>query len=139
MEIYEGLNGLKSAFNSILSQSSKGDYIVFGLSDSDTGLGDKFLKGWDEKRIKKRIKKRVILVRRSSGWKDYYRNRPYTDTRVIDTDPASGFNMTVNVHGKRTMLILWSKYPISIIFDSADISENFRNYFELLWKKSRKA
>ena len=45
--------------------------------------------------------------------------------------------MTINVYGKKSALVLWSKHPITIILDNAEISKNLKLYFELLWSASK--
>ena len=46
-------------------------------------------------------------------------------------------DFTINVYGNKTVLVIWGRYPAYILIDRKEVSENFRNYFNFLWKLSK--
>lgn len=137
VSIFEGRKAAITIFNDILYTLKKNEeHLVIGISENDSGLGD-FVKRWEDKRVRNGIRKRVLIAGDAKIWLDYYRKQKFTDTRVLPN--LFKVNLTINIYGPKTVLVLWGKYPIYVMVESIDIANNFRRYFELLWSSSKKA
>lgn len=132
--IFEGPNSARTVFNDILDTLKKGEeHLVIGVSESDSGMGE-FIKKWDEKRVKKGIVKRVIVTEKESNWLSYYKKQPLT--KVKSMQEIFNMRFTINVYGNKTALVIWGRYPTYILIERKEVAENFRNYFNFLWRLS---
>jgi len=133
--IFEGPKAARTIFNDVLNTLKKGEeHLVIGISESDSGLGE-FIKKWDEKRVKKGIKKRIIITEKEDRWLDYYKKQPLTKVKSIPGLLNARF--TINVYGDKAALVIWGRYPTYILIDKKEVAENFRDYFNFLWRLSR--
>jgi sugar-specific transcriptional regulator TrmB len=133
--IFEGPKAARTVFNDILDTLKKGDeHLVIGVSESDSGMGE-FIKKWDEKRVERGILKRVIVTEKESNWLEYYKKQPLAKVKAL----KDVFNMrfTINVYGNKTALVIWGRYPTYILIERKEVAENFRNYFNFLWRSGR--
>ena len=58
----------------------------------------------------------------------------YTQVKFIErhfTNPT-----IINIYGDVTILALWLKKPIAFYIKSKEVSDSFKNNFELLWNKT---
>ncbi|MCL4376181.1 hypothetical protein M1558_01670 [Candidatus Parvarchaeota archaeon] len=132
--IFEGPNSARTVFNDILDTLKKGEeHLVIGVSESDSGMGE-FIKKWDEKRVKRGIVKRVIVTEKESNWLSYYKKQPLT--KVKSMQEIFNMRFTINVYGNKTALVIWGRYPTYILIERKEVAENFRNYFNFLWRLS---
>ena len=42
--------------------------------------------------------------------------------------------MAINIYGDKTAIILWAKVPVAIVIKHPEITQGYKNYFELLWE-----
>ena len=130
--IFEGPKAARTVFNDILNTLKKGEeHLVIGVSESDSGMGE-FIKKWDKKRVKKGIRKRIIITEKEGSWLNYYKKQPLT--KVKSMQEIFNMRFTINVYGNKTALVIWGRYPTYILIDRKEVAENFRNYFNFLWK-----
>jgi len=134
--IYEGFEGLKSAFNLILDNLAKDEeYLVFMLGES---LSDKkvitFFQNYHKKRIERGIKVRLIS---NIQFKDTInKNHKYSGMQIrftnqtlpIGTFIFKGYHMTV-VYGEK---------PTAFAIKSKKNYEYYKAFFESLWKIAKK-
>ena len=133
--IFEGPKAARTIFNDILNTLNKGEeHLVIGVSESDSGMGE-FIRKWDKKRTEKGIRKRIIITEKEGNWLNYYKKQPLTRVRSIKE--IFNVHFTINVYGNKTVLVIWGRYPAYILIDRKEVSENFRNYFNFLWKLSK--
>jgi len=133
--IYEGLEGVKAAFNNMLSMLKAGEeYRVFTLGE-ELGRKDliRFLQKHHQRRIQRKIKIRLIgnkdiktLVKR------YYKKIPlnirYTNYKL----PTGVFIFKNNV-----MTVIWGDIPTAFIIYSKKNYEYYKTFFEEMWKTAK--
>lgn len=137
-EIYEGLRGVKSVYEKIISTLQKGEtqYII-GAPRIANELIEGFLLDWHKRRIKKGIKCKYIY---DSDVRDYGRIReemPLTKVRYLPKKIASPVwieifkdNIVIgHIKGKNAVLFL---------IKDKEIVQGYLNYFDLIWKSSVK-
>lgn len=135
--VLEGRKAVRTIFNNMLDVLGKDDeQLVIGISDTGSGM-DEFIKRWEEKRVQRRIRKRVLISNKSKGWLSYYSKQKLVDIKIIDD--SLYINMSINIYGGNVALILWAREPTYILIENREISRNFRSYFEMLWRRSQKS
>ncbi len=134
--IFEGRKAVRTIFQDILSTlNNGGEQLVIGISNTGSGMGE-FIRRWEEKRVRIGIRKRVMISNKSKEWLSYYGMQKLVDIRAISN--SLYINMSINIYGNKIVLILWAHEPTYILIEGDEISKNFKSYFEMLWRKSKK-
>jgi sugar-specific transcriptional regulator TrmB len=133
--VYEGFEGLKSAFNLIINTLNKGEeYQVFMLGES---LADKrlitFFQNYHKKRIDKNIKIRAIS---EFQFKDnILKNHKYKNMNIKFTSqklPIGTF-----IFKNHFMTVVYGEKPTAFIIKSKRNYEYYKDFFEYLWKTAK--
>jgi sugar-specific transcriptional regulator TrmB len=126
---YTGKNGLKTVFEDQIAIGK--EILVLGASPLAYEMLELYFHWFDKRRVARKVKTRVIFH------EGIERKIPLSEVRYLPQKYASP--LAVNIYGDKVALILWSKEkPLAIVINNRDISEGYRNYFELLWKTARK-
>ena len=134
--VLDGKEGTKRVLNDILRTLKKGDeQFVMGVSVTHSGLGT-FIRDWDKKRVKMNINKKVIVPKDEEEWARYYKNQPLTSVRL--SKELHNMNLTINIYGDKTAIILWGNTPVSVVMERKGITDNFRRYFNAIWNAGKK-
>ncbi len=135
VSVFEGANSIKMFLRDVFVSLSRGnEHLVLGVSSSASGFG-KTIRVWDEKRIKKGIRKRVLISGDGGEWREFYEKRRLTHVKTLPKLYDSG--MTINIYGDKSALVIWGKSPTTIMLKNKEVTRNFRHYFELLWSMSK--
>ena len=131
--VYEGREGLKTIFNDIFREGK--EWLALG----STGLGKKILGEWidqfEKRRAKAGIRLKVIFNDTPEGRKRGEELVKIGRTKAKYFPRTYFMPISTYVYGNKASLLLWSEIsPISIIIDSREFSQAFRNYFNLIWK-----
>ena len=127
--------GVKRVFNDILRTLKKGDeQLVMGVSVTHSGLGT-FIRDWDKRRVRMKITKKIVAPKEEAEWIEYYKNQPLTSVRL--SKELHDMNLTINIYGNTTAILLWGNTPVSILIERKGITDNFRKYFNVIWNTSR--
>ena len=125
---YKGVEGLKTVFEDQLESSR--EILIQGASQSAFEILPFYFKWYDQDRVKKKIKVRIIASEKLG------KKIPLAEIRYIPQKYANP--LAINIYGDKVAIILWKKEPISIVIKNSEIAESYRNYFELMWKMARK-
>ena len=123
---YKGKEGLKTVFEDQLNSK---EVLILGASAKAYDVLQFYFHWYDKKRKEKKIKARIIAEDRK------IKRIPLSEIRYLPEKYASP--VAVNIYGEKTAIILWAKEPIAIVIKQKEISEGYRNYFELLWKMAK--
>tara|TARA_Y100000310_G_scaffold341904_1_gene442803 strand:- start:24 stop:716 length:693 start_codon:yes stop_codon:yes gene_type:complete len=124
---YTGKEGLKNIFEDQLNYK---EIMILGASPKAYEVLQFYFNFYDKKRKAKKIKTRIIAQDRK------IKRIPLADIRYL---PAKYQNpVSVNIYGDKTAIILWAQQPIAIVIKNSEISKGYKNYFELMWKISKK-
>lgn len=137
-EIYEGLRGIKSVYEKILSTLNKGEtqYII-GAPKIGNELIEGFLLEWHKRRIKKEIKCKYIY---DSDVRDYGRIRekmPLTEVKYLPKKIISPVwieifkDLVIIGHIKKRNAILF-------LIRDKEIAKSYLDYFKLIWRIAKK-
>ncbi|MBS3094226.1 hypothetical protein J4474_01035 [Candidatus Pacearchaeota archaeon] len=120
---YKGKEGLKTIFEDQLNTK---EVLVLGASPMAYETLQFYFKWYDQKRKQKKIHMRVIAQDRK------IKNLPLSEIRYLPEKYSNP--VSVNIYGDKTAIILWAQKPMAIVIKNKEISQGYRNYFELMWK-----
>lgn len=137
--LFEGIHGFKQAFELILNGCTKNDELLtVGFSPPEYGFTTlrNYLMKVDRERIKKKVQMRIIfdINMKSTIGKDRERE-PFTKVRYLPEGYITPAAMSI--FNDYVIQWVWKKKPIIFVMKSKEVSESFRNYFELLWKSAK--
>ena len=138
-KIFEGWNGMKSAFDIMLKElNSKDDYLIYSVC-IDPIIEERFRRfigKFHQKReaIKTPVKMIVSEELRESIGKDR-ENEKRTEVKYLPkglTTPTA-----INIFGNKIILAIWTKEPSAILIDNQDVANSFRDYFKIMWNTAK--
>jgi len=132
-EIYEGIRGIISMLNELLSYSKKGDYYYFfaiDVSKLNVEIQD-FFEKYDVRRADKGL---IVRGLAREELRILFNKRKFLNVRYLDFPIPSNIILC----GNRMALIDWGDEPSGVLIKSKQIIENEKNFFEELWKRARK-
>ncbi|MFA6269158.1 MAG: helix-turn-helix domain-containing protein [archaeon] len=132
--ILEGLEGFKAMRRDVLKYAQKEHLIIGAIAKEDKAM-PLFFKKWNQERIRKKIKLRILH-------KESARGEKMTKLKLMETRflPSHIDNPAViNIYGDRVVNVLWkNNSPICFVMTNKDIADAYQKYFELLWEISKK-
>ncbi len=122
---YKGKEGLKTVF---AEQLGSKEILILGASPKAYEILQFYFKWYDKSRKEKKINARII-----AHSKDIKRI-PLAEIRYL---PEKYENpVSVNIYGDKVAIILWAIVPLAVVIKNKEISEAYKNYFELMWRIS---
>jgi len=126
---YKGKEGLKTVFEDQLSSK---EILILGASPLAYETLQFYFKWYDKARKQKNIKARIIATDKSLKQLKI----PLAEIKYLPEKYSSP--VAVNIYNDKTAIILWAKEPIAIVIKNKEISEGYKNYFEIMWKIAKK-
>lgn len=120
---YKGKEGLKTVFE---DQLNSREILILGASPKAYEVLQFYFKWYDKTRKEKKIRARIIATDRR------IKRIPLAEIKYLPEKYANP--VSVNIYGDKTAIILWAKEPMAIVIKNKEISEGYRNYFELMWQ-----
>jgi len=124
---YKGREGLKNIFAEQLNHK---EILILGASPKAYDILQFYFGFYDKERKAKKIKTRIIAsdkkIKRIALSEIKYLPEKYSN-------PVS-----INIYGDKTAIILWASEPLAIVIKNKEITEGYKNYFELMWKIAKK-
>lgn len=124
---YKGKEGLKTVFEDQLQHK---EILILGASIKAYDVLQFYFHWYDKIRKQKKIRSRIIAQDKR------IKRIPLSEIRYLPGKYASP--VAVNIYGDKTAIILWATEPIAIVIRHPEISQGYKNYFELLWKIAKK-
>jgi sugar-specific transcriptional regulator TrmB len=124
---YKGKEGLKTVFEDQLESK---EILILGASSKAYDILQFYFKWYDKTRKEKKIKARIIASDKN------IKKIPLSEIRYFKEKLASP--LAINIYEDKTAIILWAKDPLAIVIKNKEISEGYKNYFELMWKIAKK-
>jgi hypothetical protein len=85
-----------------------------------------YFKWYDQTRKQKKIKTRIIAQDRK------IKHIALSEIRYLPEKYSSP--VSVNIYGDKVAIILWASLPFAVVIKNKEISQSYKNYFEILWK-----
>ena len=137
VNIYEGQKGLKVIHEDILKDLKQGDeFFVIGAPKEANEQFEPYFLDFHKRRIKEKIKLNIIY---KSDVRDYAKTREkmeLTEVRYLPKNLNSP--MWITTYKNKSILFVIGDIFLGIVIENKTISKNFKEYFELLWKISKK-
>lgn len=138
-EVYEGVNGIKTFFEKILRETSKGDIIyALGLSrEVSEKYEGYFLYDWNKRRIKKKIDNKVIYNYDAREVGGKRAKTKFIEVRYLPKEIQTP--SWIQMYGESIATIhMAGKNPVCIVINDKNIFKTYLAYFNFLWKVSKK-
>jgi hypothetical protein len=85
----------------------------------------------EEKRIKKKIHKKLIAFPSEKEKFNKDPHRLYTDFRYFSSSHPT--TSSINIFGNNVGIIIWATEPILLHIKNEEVATSYRHYFEELW------
>jgi sugar-specific transcriptional regulator TrmB len=138
-KMFEGWNGMKTAFDDFLKSPGLGEYFVFAVNPMPAVL-ERFrrtIQKFQQKRAALEIPAKILVneEHRDSIGKDR-EDEPMTEVRYVPKEFSTP--AVINVYGDKVLIALWAENPTAFVMENKDLAISFKNYFKLLWKSAKK-
>ena len=129
--IYDGKKGVKYIFDESLKQ--KGEISVFGGGGKFKECFPEYSELWDKLRIKSKIKLKLLY---DEGLRKKNANYQQCEIRYLPKE----FNnpAPTMIYNNKVVITIWTEKPMAFVIESKEVSESYKNYFEILWKVAKK-
>ena len=124
---YKGKEGLKTVFEDQLNTK---EILILGASPKAYEVLKFYFKWYDKKRKSKKINARIIASSKKLT------NITLSEIRYLPEKYSNP--VSVNIYDDKTAIILWATQPLAIVIKNKEISEGYKNYFELMWRIAKK-
>lgn len=131
--VFEGLNGLKSAFADVLATVKRGEEYYF-FQVSPEYLNDKrvalFFRNYHRKRSGMGIKVKGLSIIGAKRRMQYIYDLPHTQVRYLKEFLPTG----LVVYKDKLMTLDWDDEPAAFLIQSKSVADSYRKFFEQKWK-----
>lgn len=138
VEIYEGIEGMKTVMNEILRSGVK-EFYAYGSSKSSIAVFPAFIEEWHERRAKQGVFMKAIYNNTAEA---HERVRSYAHTFkkvAYRFMPITVHSPTaVIIYSDKVVLQSWTKDPFAVVIESNEMAANQKRYFDELWKLAKK-
>ena len=129
-EVFRGPEGIKAVWEDML------DYKEIRWIGSGNYVPNKFplfFANWNKRRNKKKIKSLHLF-------RDEIRGKLIKDIGEAKFLPKefSGNPTVTAIYGNKVVQFLFGEFLFAFVIESNELSENYKNYFEYLWKIAKK-
>ncbi|MBS3137081.1 hypothetical protein J4232_01485 [Candidatus Woesearchaeota archaeon] len=132
--IYEGLDGIKAAFNHLLTivQKEK-EYYVFTLGE-ELAREDlrRFFQNYHKKRIEKKIK--VKLIANGKIRETFTKYHKYRNMRIKYSKQK--LPTGIFIYEDCVMTVVWKGEPTAFIIKSKNNAQRYKEFFNEIWEKT---
>jgi len=139
VEVFNGWGGMKIVFEDLLNESKKGDinYVLGASKGKDSQQADLFFNKYSRLRADKGIVTQIIFNEELKKDKErmnfFYKSKLYKIRFMQQVTPSE-----IMIYQNKTCIIILSEEPIVIRVTSKEVQESFKQYFEIMWKISKK-
>ncbi len=135
-KVYDGLNGLKTAFNDILTSLDAGDEYYFFQVPKENLFNEQvtlFFRNYHLKRSEKRIKVRGLAVHSAKKKvKEIFKDIPNTNIKYLKEFTPSG----VVIYKNKVITLDWDDVPTAFVIQSDAVAISYERFFLQKWKKA---
>ncbi len=134
--VYEGMNGMKTAFGDVLSTMKRGEeYYFFQLSKEDL-MNEQavlFLRNYHLKRSEKGIKVKGLAIRQARPLMAWIYKLPHTQVRYLSEFTPTG----LVIYKNKVIQLDWKNIPTAFVIESVSVADSYRKFFEQKWKQAK--
>jgi sugar-specific transcriptional regulator TrmB len=130
---FRGRKGLKSLLDDQL-KTKKCTILILGANASAVEQFKFYFPHFDRERVRKDIDIRLIFDQRIAG-KKYVSKIPLSQARMLSLSKPE--DVVTFIYGDTISIIYFSEKPFGILIREQAIAQQYRSYFELLWKAGK--
>ena len=131
-EIYEGIHGLKTIREQLLSTLKKDDELLVLVAPK---LANEKWEAWfmdfHKRREKRGVGLRIIYSRDAKQFAERRKQLRLTQVRYLPNDKVSP--NWVDVYNDAILFVVMLKEPLSIVIRDKSLADSFRSYFDMMW------
>ena len=136
-KVYEGFNGIKTAFSNMRDELAKGDeYYIFQINDKKIATKRiiQFLRNHHLRRSEKGIKVKILISKElRADSKIIFDGIKDTKIKYVDELLPSGV-----VYKNKFLTLDWDDTPSTFVIESNAVANAYRRLFEDRWKHAKK-
>lgn len=131
---FKGKNGVRNILGIMLeSAKPKKEYLLFGATGKTQELLPYYVPQFHMKRISLGIKLKIIFSKDSKKRALEVKKLKLTEVKLLPSEYMTP--TAISIAGNKIAIILWSiENPLGVIIENEEIADDFRKYFNLLWK-----
>jgi len=133
VNVYEGKKGVKAIHEDILKELKQGEeFLVLGAPKEANEQFEPYFLDFHKRRIKSKIKLKIIYKK---DVKEYAKTREkmyFSEVRYLPENLTSP--MWITTYKDKSILFVIGDIILGIVIENKVIANNFKEYFELLWK-----
>lgn len=138
IEIYEGIDGMKTIMNDILNSDVK-EFLAYGSSRSSYEIIPAFMDEWHKRRTKQNVIMRILYNNTKQAREKVKKIKSSLKLTKYKFMPIELESPTATViYADKVVLQSWTKEPFAVMIKSKEMAENQKRYFEELWKIAKK-
>jgi len=135
--VFEGMRGLKTAFNDVYLTMKPGeDYVFYQVdaSELEKRRVSLFFRNWHMRRMRKGIKVRGLAANSArKPMKAIFEGVTHSKIRFVDGMLPTG----MVIYKDKLLLLDLGEPPTAFLIRSKSIADSFRGFFDGKWKKAR--
>lgn len=139
VELITGLKGLEIIFREQIDLLQPGEinYVIGGTKGEGEKTIETFFQKIHSMREKKKIKTKMLYnINQRQLVKEAYSSKQYPNSTTKFIEHSSP--VSINVYQDRTIIIIFGGELTAISIKSQDVANSFIEYFNILWKSSKK-
>lgn len=135
-EIFIGTKGLRTAYEMLLKKRSKEEPLLFFYlyDERYAESANLFYKQEFHYFKKEGVKLRGITTLDFKKSKSYRKSPSFIELKFVDFPLPS----MVDIYNGKVLLTTWRETPIGILVQSQEVYENYKKYFNNIWKIAKK-
>jgi predicted transcriptional regulator len=138
VEAFTGWNGMKTVFNDLIDECEKGDFnYIFGAGKGiQIEKADLFFNKYSRIRSSKGIKTKIIFNEEVRNYKkriNYFLKSKTIQVKFLQQTTAT----EILIYKNKSLIIILTNEPIVIRLTGKEVSNSFKQYFNVLWKQAK--
>lgn len=135
VSVYEGEKGFKAVQEDLLRElRSKDEFLVLGAPKEAQERFETYFQDFHKRRIRKRVELRIIYKKDAKEYVAKRNRLKFTQAKYLNEKLLTP--MWTTVYNNKTILFVAGDIFLSIVIENKTIADNFREFFELVWKIS---
>ena len=121
----------------MLNESSKGDTIyILGSSLKAHEKLEAYFLDWQKRRVKKGTKLKILYNHDAKKFGKIRSKIKLTEVRYLPKNIITP--VSIDIAGNLVGTMVFTDNPLCFSIKNNEVADNYRTYFELLWKQAKK-
>lgn len=139
IKFFEEIEGIKEIFEDMLLCHNKKHFYFGSFSDLIGILGEEYMGGWIERRVKKEIFSQAVRIKEKEINRDIYASEKEFLREVRYAPCYFNTEQTITVYDNKVAIVSSKNECTGFLIESNEFSVTMKNLFDILWAVSRKS